>query len=233
MGMFAALPRLCGYPDAEILHESCQCKGDSFCQAIMRWELVDSDAAKTAQAELQARLSQARLEELHHTVAELVSGDSLENVLTKVMAAAGRAVPASSYILAVKTSASADRWLCTEGIDALAAGRIVDGLNGGSGGQTATHMCVVEVDVGPEPLRTPRRRPLGVRFVRTARTFDPRVLRPLGGERTRFGGLHRRSPPTGDDGSGPTRLVELVGRRGLDRRDAPSPRPCRALHCRL
>ena len=145
MGMFAALPRLCGYPDAEILYESCQCKGDSFCQAIMRWELVDSDAAKTAQAELQARMSQARLEELHHTVAELVSGDSLENVLTKVMAAAGRAVPASSYILAVKTSASADRWLCTEGIDALAAGRIVDGLHGGSGGGSGTHMCVVDV----------------------------------------------------------------------------------------
>ena len=114
-GVFAVMPRMCGYHDAEVLFEACQLDGAPYCQARLRWESADNDAVRASRAELAARVSQARLEELHHTVAQLVSGDSLETVLTRVMAAAGRAVPALSYILAVTPSARADRWRAPRG----------------------------------------------------------------------------------------------------------------------
>ncbi len=143
LGVYAAMPQMCGYEYAEILHESCQCDGAPYCQARFRWAEVDSDAVRAARAELGARVSQARLEELHHTVAQLVSGDSLEVVLTQVMAAAGRAVPALSYFLAVTPRARADRWLCTEGIDAPDCAAILELVE--SGADVAGHMCAIEV----------------------------------------------------------------------------------------
>ena len=114
---WVASRRCAGIADAEVLPESCQGDGAPYCQWRMRWEEVDSDARQGSAGPVDGPVSQARLEELHHTVAELVSGDSLETVLTQVMAAAGRAVPALSYILAVTPSARVDRWLCTEGFD--------------------------------------------------------------------------------------------------------------------
>ena len=59
----------------------------------MSWDTTNGNDARISRAELQSRFSQARLEELQRTVAELVSGDDLETVLTRVLAAAHRAVP--------------------------------------------------------------------------------------------------------------------------------------------
>jgi hypothetical protein len=128
MGLYAAIPTMFGYPIAEIIDESCQCDGASFCHARLHWESVDDDATRASRAELQARVSQARLEELQRTVAELVSGDGLETVLTRVMGAAGRAVPAVSYVLDIRASTTADRWLCSQGIDSVEGARLVDEL---------------------------------------------------------------------------------------------------------
>jgi diguanylate cyclase (GGDEF)-like protein len=143
LGLHAAVPRLFGFRDAQVVHESCQCDGAPWCQALMRWE-ADSDAVRASRAELAAQASQARLEELHNTVAQLVSGDSLEVVLTQVMAAAARAVPALSYILAVTPSARADRWLCSDGVDGPECAAIIEHV-GGSGSETSTNMCAIEV----------------------------------------------------------------------------------------
>ena len=142
-GVLAAMPRLSGYEDAEVVHETCQCNGAPYCQALVRWEAIDSDAVRATRAEMAARLSQARLEELHHTVAQLVSGDSLETVLTQVMGAAGRAVPALSYILAVTPSARADRWLCSEGIDDPECAAILELVE--SDPETVSPRCALEV----------------------------------------------------------------------------------------
>jgi hypothetical protein len=46
------LPRLFGYRDAEVFHESCQCDGAPYCQARVRWEAVDSDAVRASRAEM-------------------------------------------------------------------------------------------------------------------------------------------------------------------------------------
>jgi diguanylate cyclase (GGDEF)-like protein len=141
----ATLPSMFGYPDAEVIAESCQCDGAATCSVLMRWQEVDDEAAKTSRAELQSRLSQARLEELQRTVAELVSGDGLNTVLARVVAAAGRAVPAKAYVLDIKASCTSDRWLCTQGIDEDAAGLLAEQWRSGSP-EPAPHLCVIAVE---------------------------------------------------------------------------------------
>ena len=59
------------------------------------------------------------------------------------MGAAGRAVPALSYILAVTPSARADRWLCSEGIDDPERAAILALLE--SNPETVSHWCALEV----------------------------------------------------------------------------------------
>jgi diguanylate cyclase (GGDEF)-like protein len=89
-------------------------------------------------------MSQARLEELQRTVAELVSGDDLETVLTRVVAAVHRAVPALSYILDIDASATTDRWLCAEGINVVERAPIDEGLMPDQ--ETAPNVCTVAVE---------------------------------------------------------------------------------------
>jgi diguanylate cyclase (GGDEF)-like protein len=142
MGLYAIMPRIFGYPDAEVIVESCQCDGAEACRAHVRWDSTESDGARVTRAELQAQWSQARLEELQRTVAELVSGDGLEIVLGRVVAAAARAVPALGYFFDIKASASAERWICTEGVDVADAIRIADGHDGAA---SSAQVCRVEV----------------------------------------------------------------------------------------
>ncbi len=137
MGLFASTPRMMGFGDAEVHHESCQCDGAAWCQARMSWDTTNIADARISRAELQSRFSQARLEELQRTVAELVSGDDLETVLTRVLAAAHRAVPALSCLLEIDATSSTDPWLFTEGIDPVEGDHIDEGV---------PHMCVVSVE---------------------------------------------------------------------------------------
>jgi diguanylate cyclase (GGDEF)-like protein len=145
IGLCAAIPTVFGYPYGEIVYESCQCEGAESCQALIRWDPADDNAATAARAELRYRLSEARLEEIQHTVSELVSGDGLEVVLNRVVAAAGRAVTALSYVLSVKASATTERWLSVRGTDEAEGSRAVESLLGLSGDKVPSHMCVAEV----------------------------------------------------------------------------------------
>ena len=144
MGLFASAPRIFGYKEAEILYESCQCDGAPWCQARMRWDTSDDVDVRVSRAEIRSRMSQARLEELQRTVAELVSGDDLETVLTRVVAAVHRAVPALSYILDIDASATTDRWLCAKGINVVEHASIDEGLMPDP--ETAPNVCTVAVE---------------------------------------------------------------------------------------
>jgi hypothetical protein len=144
-GMCGITPTAFGYPYAEITIESCQCDGADFCQACMHWEEVDDDAARASRSELRYRLAEARLEEIQHSVAELVSGDELETVLNRVAGAAARAVSASSYVLDIKATASTDQVLYCQGIDSVEGARILDELIDGPTTDTAPYICVVDV----------------------------------------------------------------------------------------
>jgi diguanylate cyclase (GGDEF)-like protein len=145
MGLFASAPRMLGYEPSEILYESCQCDGAPWCQARMQWDTTDSVDARVSRAELRTRMSQARLEELQRTVAELVSGDDLETVLTRVVAAVHRAVPGLSYQLEVDGTATTDRWVCAEGHNLVEGESIDEGFDA-TNEETAPNICAVVVE---------------------------------------------------------------------------------------
>jgi diguanylate cyclase (GGDEF)-like protein len=145
MGLFASMPRMMGYRDAEINYETCQCDGAAWCEARMSWDTTNDNDARASRAELQSRFSQARLEELQRTVAELVSGDDLETVLTRVLAAAHRAVPSLTCLLEIDATSSTDRWVGAEGVDPVEGEAVDERLRQEPEPETVPHMCVVSV----------------------------------------------------------------------------------------
>jgi diguanylate cyclase (GGDEF)-like protein len=122
--LLATVPQIFGFASAEILDEVCQCDGAPSCSVRLRWASADDEASQVARLEMRSRLGETRLEELQHTVAELVSGDGLHAVLTRVVAAARRAVHAVSFVLDVRPSVSFDRFTHTAGIDEAAGAEI-------------------------------------------------------------------------------------------------------------
>jgi diguanylate cyclase (GGDEF)-like protein len=146
MGLFASMPRMFGHGDADIHFESCQCDGSAWCEATMSWDLDDDESARISRAELQARVAQARLEELQRTVAELVSGDDLRTVLAKVVGAARRAVPTISFALDIGPTSTTDRLVCSEGFDGAEAARIAEGLEEEPTRSIGPNICAVDVE---------------------------------------------------------------------------------------
>jgi diguanylate cyclase (GGDEF)-like protein len=145
MGLYAIMPRIFGYEDAVVEAEACQCEGDAACRGHIRWNCSESDTARITRAELAASWSQARLEELQRTLADLVSGDELETVLGRVVSAAGRAVPALAYFLDIRASATAARWVRAEGIRPDEAIQLSDRYDGAASTSIPSHLCRVEV----------------------------------------------------------------------------------------
>jgi diguanylate cyclase (GGDEF)-like protein len=146
LGLFASMPKMFGYGDAKIHFESCQCTGATWCQARMSWDSNDDETARVSRAELQARLSQARLEELQRTVAELVSGDSLRTVLTKVVKAAQRAVPTLSIAIDVELDANGDRLVCSEGHDPTESTKFAEQWRTVPDIALTNNVCVIDIE---------------------------------------------------------------------------------------
>jgi diguanylate cyclase (GGDEF)-like protein len=140
LGLLASLPKVYGTPEAEVFSESCQCDGAPYCQARLRWAPINNDAARLLRAELQSRLSEARLQEFQTTLAGLVSGDGLPTVLSRVVEATARAVPALFHVLDVNASAITDRWVCAEGIEEVEAARVCAQLALTPGAETPSHV---------------------------------------------------------------------------------------------
>jgi diguanylate cyclase (GGDEF)-like protein len=143
--LLAAVPEIFGYPTAEVLDETCQCDGAARCRARLRWGSGDDEAAQRRGAEMRARLAEARLDELQRTVADLVSGDGLEVVLMKVVAAARRAVQTPGYILDIRANASVGRFIRTEGITDAQARVLTEQLRHDAATQHSTNLLVSEV----------------------------------------------------------------------------------------
>lgn len=142
-GLASTIPQLFGCPAAEILQESCQCAGAPHCSARLCWG--EGEDARLSHAEIRVRLLEARLDELQRTVAELGSGGGLKAVLSRVMAAAMRAVQAPSFILDIKPSSTSDRFVQFEGIDDAGAARVTRGLRTAGGLDKAGSIIVSKV----------------------------------------------------------------------------------------
>jgi diguanylate cyclase (GGDEF)-like protein len=127
-GLLACVPKLFGFTSIVMEEEACQCDGMPSCHLHMAWsteDVVDS----SRQEALHSRLFGARLQALQRTVVELVSGEGLESVLPRIIAAAGRAVQAPRYILSIDVPPVTGRRLYWDGTDEAGVRRIMDRLH--------------------------------------------------------------------------------------------------------
>ena len=116
LGLNRLAPTLFGFSEIEVVEETCQCHGDDYCTAVVRWHSSDDTAREVAYLETRLRLSEMRLEEFQRTVAELVSADDLDTVLTRVVRAAAHATRAPAFVLALEPLPWATNCVFAEGI---------------------------------------------------------------------------------------------------------------------
>jgi diguanylate cyclase (GGDEF)-like protein len=132
VGLFTSIPKLFGFR-ADVIEEACQCDGAEACVVRVRWSAVDGPDA-TAFLEQRNSLLAARLESLQETVADLVSGEDLAHVLTRILSSAGRALHATNLVLALEADAPTDRQVFALGAgddaDAIAAELLAHGGEG-------------------------------------------------------------------------------------------------------
>jgi len=113
-GVYSLVPTLFGLAPGAIVEEECQCDGAPACRVRIRWESTEVMSARVAALERRNGWQELRLEALQRTVADLVSGAGLEEVLSRIVASAAQAVPAPSYLLAIEAP---DERVYAEGLD--------------------------------------------------------------------------------------------------------------------
>jgi diguanylate cyclase (GGDEF)-like protein len=127
-GMLASGTMAFGLPPADVVEEACQRQGAPACRFRVRWEPTDGPAARAVFFERRTQILEARLESLQRTVADLVSGDDLEHVLTRIVASTAAAVSAPAYVLALEELPDAAQRVYSEGLSVHEAARIADDL---------------------------------------------------------------------------------------------------------
>jgi diguanylate cyclase (GGDEF)-like protein len=129
-GLFSDVPKIYGQPVAEVAEVECQLDGAAVCRFVVRWEAPDEQVRDIETEFLRRRVQvlEARLDAFQDTVAGLVSGQSLEDVLAHVVAAAAQAVQAPGFVLALEALPWARQRLYWDGLDEADASRLGAGL---------------------------------------------------------------------------------------------------------
>ncbi len=125
-GMIAMTPMLFGFPAGDVVETECECDGASQCSIQVRWQPVTDTARRAEYFEKRAELLEARLEALHGTVNDLVSADSVQAVLHRIVTEVARAVPAPGHILVLGGARPKTHQVYAHGLDddtATAIGR--------------------------------------------------------------------------------------------------------------
>jgi len=104
-GFFATMPRIFGYPPATVTEEECQAEGAPQCRFHITWKETDDPLMRAELLEARTRSLEMRLKALRQTVADIVSADSIDTALTRVITAAAHTViaPAHMLVLASET----------------------------------------------------------------------------------------------------------------------------------
>ncbi|MCU1387280.1 MAG: hypothetical protein JWL72_618 [Ilumatobacteraceae bacterium] len=143
-GLVAVTPRLFGYQPATVVEEACQCYGDPACVLRVTWEPTDEATRRTQQLDVQVQMLQGSLEALQVTVGDLVSGEGLDVVLTRIVSSAARAVSAPSFVLAIDSGVKSSKRVFSDGLAPgeaeEVAGALLDGVR-----QTDSHCLVVDL----------------------------------------------------------------------------------------
>ncbi|MCU1364541.1 MAG: diguanylate cyclase/phosphodiesterase with sensor(s) [Ilumatobacteraceae bacterium] len=103
VGLDGLLPALYGFSNVTTVEEECVCNGDDWCTVRVRWSDTDAASRQLAILETKVQLSELRLDSFQRTLAELVSADDLDTMLTKVVDSAAHAVRAPAFVLALES----------------------------------------------------------------------------------------------------------------------------------
>jgi diguanylate cyclase (GGDEF)-like protein len=115
-GQYALLPLFFGLPQADVVEETCQCRGDDACLFRIRWDEVDPAQSRVEYLEMRTQVLEARLEQLQGMVTDLASNERYEDVLSGIVASSMRSVGASGALLALEPREGSPRKIYSEGL---------------------------------------------------------------------------------------------------------------------
>jgi diguanylate cyclase (GGDEF)-like protein len=142
-GQYALIPLLFGLPQAEVVEEKCQCRGDDSCVFRIRWDDVDPAQSRVEYLEMRTEVLEARLEQLQGMVTDLASNERYEDVLQGIVASSKRSVGASGAILALEPREGSPRKTYSEGMTDSEADAMATDLLAGTVPGDATAVEVV------------------------------------------------------------------------------------------
>jgi diguanylate cyclase (GGDEF)-like protein len=129
-GQYASISMMFGFPEGEVVEETCQCRGAPSCRFRIRWVEGDPAAARLEYLEVRAAMLEERLARLQGMVAELASDARPEKVLQDIVGSALRALGATRGVLALAPRRGAARVVLSEGYTPEEASDVADRLLG-------------------------------------------------------------------------------------------------------
>jgi diguanylate cyclase (GGDEF)-like protein len=120
-GLLSTPPRLFGYPPADVVEEQCQAEGATECRFRVRWEEIDDPARRADHYAQLAESHERQLQALQHTVADIVSAESIDSVLTRLVATVSRSVVAPAHVLALSETPSEAQRVYAVGLEETVA----------------------------------------------------------------------------------------------------------------
>ncbi len=144
-GLYAGIPMYFGLPMAEVIEETCQCRGDSACLFRVRWQEDDDDMSQGQHHDVHTKLLEARFDQLKQMITDLASNERYEDVLQGIVRSTMRAVMAGGTILALEARPGSPRRVYSEGLAEADAASLADDLLGGAGREGAIAVAVASV----------------------------------------------------------------------------------------
>ncbi len=148
MGLLSCIPEIFGLPQARVVHDACQVRGAEACLYQLRWEprrRWGRGGRVRREPGLSSAVVDQRLRDLQETVAELVAGRSVEEVLAVVTEHARAAVGAQRFLLAARLDPQLPPRIHADGFDDGDAERTAARLLAGEEPETGEHAIVAPV----------------------------------------------------------------------------------------
>jgi diguanylate cyclase (GGDEF)-like protein len=140
---YALIPLFFGLPEAQVVEETCQCRGDDVCTFRIRWDEVDPAQSRVEYLEMRTHVLEARLEQLQDMVTDLASNERYEDVLQGIVVSSMRSVGASGALLALEPRDGSTPKVYSEGLTEAQAAAMAADLLAGTAPGDATAVEVV------------------------------------------------------------------------------------------
>ncbi len=150
MGLLSRIPEVFGLPPARVVHEVCQVRGAEACVYQLRWQprggwLRSRRDRRRQSGGLSSDVVDQRLRDLQETVAELVAGRSVDEVLSVVTEHARAAVGAQRFLLAARLAPQVPPRIRSDGFEDADAARTAQRLLADEDPGTGEHAIVAPV----------------------------------------------------------------------------------------